>query len=219
MPGFLVVVGLLVLYGAGCSVYLRYDRACSSGLPFNFCNFSCVPFIMGLVHLLFRVHGYSTMAVSAVSFPFFQSRGEPFCTRCDLCKFYRPAFIVSPLGPSFAVQKAFACCCAFGHVVIRSWTWTFFFPVWHVGAYAWMPCCHVPGLSYFVFKVLNWHCWCPMECLRWLYDRACALSFSLAVSHKFFEAICIYANSFYVGAWAKVAVRPIAVLLITTFPL
>ena len=34
-----------------------------------------------------------------------------------------------------------------------------------------------------------------------------------------FEAICIYANSFYVGAWAKVAVRPIAVLLITMFPL
>ena len=36
MPGCLVVVGLLVLYGAGCCVYLRYDRACSSSLPFNF---------------------------------------------------------------------------------------------------------------------------------------------------------------------------------------
>ena len=32
------------------------------------------------------------------------------------------------------------------------------------------------------------------------------------------EAICIYANSFYVGVWAKVAVRPISVLLITMFP-
>ena len=61
---------------------------------------------MGLIHLFFRVHGYSTMAylaVSAVSFPFFQPRGEPFCTRRDLCELYRPAFIVSPLGPSFVV--------------------------------------------------------------------------------------------------------------------
>ena len=56
---------------------------------------------MGLIHLFFRVHGYSTMAVSAVSFPFFQPRGEPFCAHRDLCEFYRPAFIVSPLGPSF----------------------------------------------------------------------------------------------------------------------
>ena len=35
---------------------------------------------------------------------------------------------------------------------------------------------------------------------------------------RIFEAICTCANSFYVGVWAKVAVRPTPVLLITDVP-